>query len=64
MKFKELLEIIDPDTYVRINDIEHNNGIECDADNSFLQFAGELTVEKIFSTGMLSLDLSQKRIEE
>lgn len=46
MKFEELLEIIDPDTYVRINDNEHNSYIECDADNGFLQFASELTVEK------------------
>ena len=53
MKVKELLKVMDLDTYLIID-----NGVECDrielnADNSFIRLLGDLEVENIFSEHLI-----------
>ena len=60
MKLKELFEILDGDTYIRINDKDNNSCLECDASNSLIQTLGEVSVEEIYSEGTIEIAISQK----
>ena len=59
MKLKDLLNLMDGDTYIQLIDVESEQHIEAGAHNTLLQYFEEVKIKNIYTRGTLYLKIQK-----
>ena len=59
MKLKDLLELADGDTFLQLVDVNSEQYIEADADNSLIQLFSEMEVKEIWTSGTVYIKIQK-----